>query len=140
MQLKKTIEQRKKEVEEISDELISLSDKISSVNASISTGRKNLLSIQNQIKELEKISVFIYENGEIDTDNFVIDIPETWNDVFENILRNKVVKNLSIKQIKQLAKLIVLTSILNAKSLEYELIFESEDSQKAFYDLDKAMS
>ncbi len=140
LQLRKTIEQRKKEVEEISDELISLSDKISSVNASISTGRKNLLSIQNHIKELEKISVFIYENGEIDTDNFVIDIPETWNDVFENILRNKVVKNLYIKQIKQLAKLIVLTSILNAKSLEYELIFESEDSQKAFYDLDKAMS
>ena len=140
LQLRKTIEQRKKEVEEISAELISLSDEIVSVNSFLSTRRTDLLNIQNQIKELEKISVFIYENGEIDTDNFLIDIPETWNDVFENILRNEVVENLSIKQIKQIAKLIVLTSILHANSLEYELTFESEKSQKAFYELDKAMS
>lgn len=140
LQLRKTIEQRKKEVEEISAELISLSDEIVSVNSFLSTGRTDLLNIQNKIKELEKISVFIYENGEIDTDNFLIDIPENWNDVFENILRNEVVENLSIKQIKQLAKLIVLTGILNANTLEYELTFESENSQKAFYELDKAMS
>lgn len=140
LQLRKTIEQRKKEVEEISAELISLSDEIVSVNSFLSTERTDLLNIQNKIKELEKISVFIYENGEIDTDNFLIDIPETWNDVFENILRNEVVENLSIKQIKQIAKLIVLTGILNANSLEYELTFESENSQKAFYELDKAMS
>lgn len=140
LQLRETIKQRQKEVEKISNDLNTLSDEIASVNFSISNGRKDLLDIQKQIKDLEKISLFIYENGEIDTDNFLIDIPETWNDVFENILRNEVVENLSIKQIKQIAKLIVLTSILHANSLEYELTFESENSQKAFYELDKAMS
>lgn len=140
LQLRKTIEQRQKEVEKISNDLETLYDEIASLNSSISNERKDLLDIQKQIKDLEKISLFIYENGEIDTDNFVIDIPDNWNEVFENILRNEVVEDLSIKQIKQLAKLIVLTGILNANALEYELTFESENSQKAFYELDKAMS
>lgn len=140
LQLRKTIEQRQKEVEKISNDLNTLSDEITSVNSSLFNGRKDLFDIQKKIKDLEKISVFIYENGEIDTDNFVIDIPETWHEVFDNILRNKVVEDLSIKQVKQLAKVIVLTAILNDHLLTYELTFESEDSEKAFYELDKAMS
>lgn len=60
--------------------------------------------------------------------------------MFLKIFLETKLLNLSIKQIKQLAKLIVLTGILNANTLEYELTFESENSQKAFYELDKAMS
>ena len=140
LELRKTIEQRQKDVEQISNDLDNLSEELVSINSSISNGRKDLLDIQGKIKELEKIYVFVYENGETDTGNFCIDIPETWNKVFDDILRNDIVEDLSIKQIKQLAKLIVLTDILNQNSLIFELTFESENAQKAFYELIKVMS
>lgn len=140
LELRKTIEQRQKDVEQISNDLNNLSEELVSINSSISNGRKDLLDIQGKIKELEKIYVFVYENGETDTGNFHIDIPETWNKVFDDILRNDIVEDLSVKQIKQLAKLIVLTDILNQNSLIFELTFESENAQKAFYELIKIMS
>lgn len=140
LELRKTIEQRQKEVEQISNDLNKLSEELVSVNFSISNGRKDLLDIQEKIKELEKIYIFVYQNGETDTGNLDIDLPETWNEIFDDILRNDIVEDLSVKQIKQLAKLIVLTDILNQNSLIFELTFESENAQKAFYELIKIMS
>ena len=107
------------------------------MNTSISSYKKDLIDVQSNIKELEKVSIFIYKNGEIDTDDFLIDIPETWNDIFNLILHRKIVEDLSVKEIKQLAKLLLLTNILIKSNLDYELTFESESAQEAFYVLEK---
>ncbi len=137
LKLRELIKQRQKDVEEISQELIETSNELVALKASLASSKEELIEVKTNINELEKVSIFIYENGEIDTDDFLIDFPETWNDIFDFILHNKVVEDLSIKQIKQLAKLLILTNILIQSHLEYELIFESEPVQKAFFLLEK---
>lgn len=92
------------------------------------------------VKKANTVVISIAENGRIFPSNLLTYIPESWSDIFKYISRSSAVENLLLKQIKQLAKLIALTSNLNNNSISYELRFKDKKIKKAFYQLDKMMS
>lgn len=136
LELKEIIKQNQKEVEKISKELVEITERIAAENKTISTNKQTLEEVKICIKSFEKIIIFVYKNGETEIDNEA-DIPETtgWDEVFDCLIHNKAVEELSLKQVQQFAKLLVLVEKLQAKNRKYELTFESKDDQIIFENL-----
>ena len=136
LELKEIIKQNQKEVEKISTELVEITERIAAENKTISTNKQTLEEVKICIKSFEKIIIFVYKNGETEIDNEA-DIPETtgWDEVFDSLIHNKAVEELSLKQVQQFAKLLVLVEKLQSKNRKYELTFESKDDQIIFENL-----
>ena len=104
------------------------------VKKEITSKKKILKEIKQKIKTLQKVSLFVYMNGDIEAENF--DIPEKeqtgCDKYFDDLLKNEVVEELSIKQIRQLAKLLVLLELLKEKELIWDITFESKVQQDVF--------
>ena len=104
------------------------------VKKEITSKKKILKEIKQKIKTLQKVSLFVYMNGDIEAENF--DIPEKeqtgCDKYFDDLLKMKVVEELSIKQIRQLAKLFVLLELLKEKKLIWDITFESKVQQDVF--------
>ena len=132
--------------------LQSLYDEINNVNTQINSSIKNieefsvaiektekeifdktnmLLLIKKEIKELETVTILVLDNEEIEVENFGdIIIPETWKDIYRELLESDVVENLLLKQIKQLAKIIAFVKSEDDRS--FDVIFENEHMQRSF--------
>lgn len=132
LELKEIIEQNQKEVEKISTQIAKITKRVTAENETISSNKQTLEEVKSCIMKLEKISVFVYKNGEIEIEN--ANIPETsgWEDLFDSLIHNKIVENLSLKQVRQLAKLLVIVERFQAQKQNYELTFESETEQRVF--------
>ena len=131
--------------------LQSLYDEINYVNTQINSSIKNieefsvsiektekqifektnmLFLIEKEIKELETVTILVLDNEEIEVENFgEIIIPETWKDIYRELLESDVVENLLLKQIKQLAKII---AFVKSEEKSFDVIFENEDMQTSF--------
>lgn len=104
--------------------------------------RKTLEEIDNisiRIKELKKITVTAYRNGDIST-NKNLPIPRSWEGIYSQLLLDSLVENITIKQVQQLAKLIALNNMLSSSPENYfEFIFEygssERDSLKTLFEL-----
>lgn len=105
LELKEIIEQNQKEVEKISTQIAKITKRVTAENETISSNKQTLEEVKSCIMKIEKISVFVYKNGEIEIEN--ANIPETsgWEGLFDSLIHNKIVENLSLKQVRQLAKL-----------------------------------
>lgn len=132
LELKEIIEQNQKEVEKISTQIAKITKRVTAENETISANKQTLEEVKSCIMKLEKISVFVYKNGGIEIEN--ANIPETsgWEDLFDSLIHNKIVENLSLKQVRQLAKLLVIVERFQAQKQNYELTFESETEQRVF--------
>ena len=107
-----------------------------SLTESISDKKVSLEAIRNEIILLQKISIFAYANGEIEFEN--AGNFDTTTDssseaaLFNKLIQNNVVESLTIKNIRQLAKLILIVEKLNAEHLSFELTFEDITVQEVF--------
>lgn len=106
------------------------------ITESISAKKSLLEDIRSEIIALQKISIFAYANGEIEFEN-VGDFDTTTDssnesEVFNKLIQDKAVENLTIKNIRQLAKLILIVEKLKSKHISFELTFEDNSSQEVF--------
>lgn len=87
-------------------------------------------TIRVRIRELKKITVTAYRNGDIST-NKNLPIPRNWEGIYSQLLLDSLVENITIKQVQQLAKLIALNNMLSSSPENYfEFIFEYDSSEK----------
>ena len=130
----KTLLETIKRILKIQKEIKNTSGQIDEVKKEITSKKKILKEIKQKIKTLQKVSLFVYMNGDIEAENF--DIPEKeqtgCDKYFDDLLKNEVVEELSIKQIRQLAKLLVLLELLKEKELIWDITFESKVQQDVF--------
>ena len=128
----KTLLETRKRIVKIQKDIKNTSGQIDEVKKEITSKKKILKEIKQKIKTLQKVSLFVYMNGDIE--NF--DIPEKeqtgCDKYFDDLLKNEVVEELSIKQIRQLAKLLVLLELLKEKELIWDITFESKVQQDVF--------
>lgn len=136
LELKKIILQRQKEVDEIFTKMVEIDKKITAESEELSANKKILSEVREYIKVLEKVTIFVYENGEIKEEEAEVaeELPGL-DEVFDSLIHNELVENLSVKQIRQLAKLLVLTEQRQKQGQNYDLVFESEIVQKIFEQL-----
>ena len=130
----KTLLETRKRIGKIQKDIKNTSGQIDEVKKEITSKKKILKEIKQKIKTLQKVSLFVYMNGDIEAENF--DIPEKeqtgCDKYFDDLLKNEVVEELSIKQIRQLAKLLVLLELLKEKELIWDITFESKVQQDVF--------
>lgn len=136
LELKKIILQRQKEVDEIFTKMVEIDEKITAESEELSANKKILNEVREYIKVLGKVTLFVYENGEIKEEEAEVaeELLES-DEVFDSLIHNKLVENLSVKQIRQLSKLMVLTEQMQKQGQNYDLVFESEIVQKIFEQL-----
>lgn len=106
----------------------------------ISTKRQKLESIRSEIKELKKIPIFFYENGEIEFLNGEsIKIPDeaiqASANLFNQLISNPLLENATVKIIKQLSYLIAITRYLSQQQFEFDITFEDSEMEKIFEDI-----
>lgn len=136
LELKKIILQRQKEVDEIFTQIVETEKKIGAESEELSSNKKILDEVREYIKVLEKVTIFVYENGEIKEEEAEVEEELLGLDeVFDSLIYNELVENLSVKQIRQLAKLLVLTEQMQNQGKDFELVFESETVQTIFEQL-----
>lgn len=136
--LTKQLEESKIIVDNLCKDFVEINSKIDDVNAEISETNKILENVRKEIQEQQKISLFIYDNGEIETDNkkvslLIGSIEES--QVFNMLIQNELVESLTIKQIRQLAKVIILIKAIKTNSLKYEITFENTSVEEVFGEL-----
>mgnify|MGYP004590962729 CR=1 FL=1 len=136
LELKNIILQRQKEVDEIFTKMVEIDEKITAESEELSANKKILNEVREYIKVLGKVTLFVYENGEIKEEEAEVaeELLES-DEVFDSLIHNKLVENLSVKQIRQLSKLMVLTEQMQKQGQNYDLVFESEIVQKIFEQL-----
>lgn len=133
--LKHQVEIHQEEVENLMKELLDTRSKMSELNITISTNKDILVDIQSQLRDLEQISIFAYESGEIEFENptsLKISIKDEWIDLFNSLIGYEEFEHLTLRELKQLSKLIALTKELHNKKINYVVSFDSEPLQEVF--------
>lgn len=99
----------------------------------VKLGQQRLVVVQEKIKELSKVTIFAYENGEIDSET--MDVPESWNTTFNRLMTHESVENIKVIQVKQISKIITLKQALIQEGKNVEIIFDDSNTQRAFEQL-----
>lgn len=136
--LTKQLEKSKIIVDNLCKDFVEINSKFDGVNAEISETKKLLENVRKEIQKQQKISLFIYDNGEIETDNkkvslLIGSIEES--QVFNTLVQNDLVESLTVKQIRQLAKVIILIKAIKTNGLKYEITFENASVEEVFGEL-----
>ena len=102
----------------------------------IHASEENLENIKKSIKKQQVIEIFVYEDGSIEAEGRAFEEnSENWKTAFNDMIADEKMGDLTINQIKQLAKLREYTKSLEAQKRKYNTIFESEESQKAYNEI-----
>ena len=113
-----------------------LTSKMHEKMINISTKRQELESIRSEIKELKKIQIFFYENGEIEFLNGESKIPDeaiqASDNLFNQLVSNHLLENATVKTIKQLSCLISITRYMSQQQFEFDITFEDSKMEKIF--------
>ena len=130
-QAKKKLEQLNKEIAEITLSLKTIDENLSKNSLEYMSNKEKLQGVQEQIKELTKITIFAYSDGEVEIAGDV-EVPENWTESFEGLIKNDSVEDCTVKQIKQFAKIITISKSFEDRIIEVswddlnmQVIFES---------------
>jgi hypothetical protein len=90
------------------------------------------LTIESRIEEAKHVSIFIYNSGEVEVETqATIQFPEC-DDLFNSIVKEEELADLTIKQVRSLAKVITLVRLLRVQGNPYEVSFEDKTSENYF--------
>ena len=98
----------------------------------INKSLEELNQILEKIESLSNINIQVTKDGDILIENDAISIPKKWQDACFDIMRDDTFKNLEIKDIKILAKLLSLIRSEENLSKKIKISFESADLENHF--------
>ena len=133
-QAKKKLEQLNKEIADITLSLKTISENISKNSLEYKENKEKLQSVQEQIKELTKITIFAYSDGEIEIVGDE-EVPGNWTESFAELIESESVEDCTVKQIRQLVKVITISNTYSDRIVEVS--WGDEDIQKIFESLKK---
>lgn len=107
-----------------------IDDAAASLNEKLSSEGELLAQIQAEIQDLKKTSVFVYADGQVEVEGAIDYVePTNWFKTYQELSRDELFEDLTMKQLKLLAKVACFVADLEG---EYELTFEDELLQDAF--------
>lgn len=137
--LEKELELEKKNLSNSNHRIKVIANHISSVEQDISRIESAISDYKSEIRELQKITIFISKNDEIILES-TVKIPDSWTEQYPKLLADSIVENITVKQVQLLAKLLVLFEKLKKEGAYFEFIFENDssngkDSVKTLFEL-----
>lgn len=120
---------------DVDDSIIQLSHttgEIEKSNDRLSSLRQQLETTQAEIKAEEKIVIYVLSDGSIMSDNLALEAEESlYLPLFHELSTNVVCEDLTIKELRQLARLLAITNVLDTK---FDILFDSKAVEKAWND------
>lgn len=144
--LEDTVERLTNELKTAKQSLSKANHRITVITSHMSSVEQDIVNIEDiissyklKIRELQKITVLVCLNGDIIIDKKV-EIPKSWEEKYSKLRDDTIVEDITVKQVKQLAKLLVLFEKLNKEGEYFEFIFENDssnasDSVKTLFEL-----
>ena len=137
-ELTEMIIQLQKDFETNVAEWNSIGDEMKSLSSSIAEKRSLLEEVRAEIDSMKKISMFVYSNGEIEFENKgdfdpTVDT-EKVSELFRLLVQNESAESLTIKSIKQLARLLAIVEKLKDESMKFLIEFD-ETAMKEVFDI-----
>ena len=137
LDMQSKIRQYQTELEDLVAELDEKFASMQNINSSISETKNSLSEVNAKIEALQKLTILIYESGDMEIDSSLeINQPE-WNCIFDTIVKEELADSLTVKQIRGLSKAISLVQFLSAQKLVYEILFENQIVEEIFYKIIK---
>lgn len=120
------------------DKLNSLSDEMRALSSHIAEKKSALDALREKIDEAKKITIYVFSSSEIEFENQgsfdpTIDSSRI-SELFGTLVQNEAAECLTIKNIKQLAKLLAIVEKLKAEGLKFVIEFD-ENTMKEVFDV-----
>lgn len=130
--LQNDLRERRDVIFSISEEIDNLTSQASSISEKISVIRRDLDKVHAEILEAKKVYIFASKDGAIELEDESSVEPDGWETFYDYLLDTQEAESLTIKQVKQLAKLLKYTETLRNQGLIYEVTFDSQELEIAF--------
>ena len=136
-QIKNAFLEKCDEYEKVVEENNVIVEQMNEISQQLSIERSVLDETRQKIEDLEKITIFVYSDGTIKSSNgevIVLDETET-RDLFEELLGKPECEDLRLKDIRTLAKMLV---IVERSSMKVEMICDNDNLEKTYLALRRA--
>ena len=134
--IRKIAEKLAEEFERTVQQMSAIDESVATLNEELAFEGELLTEIQAEIQELKKISIFVYANGQVEIEGAIqFSEPSNWVKSFQKFSHDERFEDLTMKQLKLLAKVIEFVAELEG---EYEITFEEELLHNAFEALMRA--
>lgn len=130
--LLKTLEGKREEISNLKFEYDDLALKMLNLDEKIRTVRTQLDDLREEIQSLRVVSIFIYEDGSIESESELAFSEEEETQFFTGLVNLPEMEDMTIKQIKTLARLKAILKTLERGEKEYSLVFEEQKLEKYF--------
>lgn len=132
LDIQSKIRQYQEELKSLVSELDEKFASMQKINLSISETKVALSEVNEKIDALKKVSIFVYNSGELGIESqMAIEFPE-WSHLFDKIVKDELADSLTIKQIKGIAKCLALVQYLKSQNFKYEIAFDDTDTEVYF--------
>lgn len=141
--IQEQIRQKQQHVESCFSKIDILNAQISDINAERAALKADLSELQLQIKELERVEILCLADGRIECS---VAVPADWRETFELLtsdeeaedelkLIKEMAEEISMKQVKQLAKISALIESLKEQETGFKLVFDNETEVSSILEL-----
>jgi len=131
VQFKSELQTMQQNFESNISQLSIVAEELENVNSDIEYLKDEKGTTEARVKELEKVRIFVYSTGEIVAENYSAEIPQVNPDLFQKFSLDDRFENLTMKQLRQLVRLMVLVSELQ----DYELSIEDRTFEQIWNEL-----
>lgn len=107
----------------------------------ISKEEERVKKLEEDLSELKKIQIIFLDSGEIDVypDEERNKLEYSWKECYDKLLNSKnsneldeILDEMTLREIRQLAKAIALLEVIESKNLKYEFLIENERVEAAW--------
>ena len=130
--LRKTLEEKREKISNLKFEYDDSALKMLNLDEQIRIARTQLDDLREEIHSLRVVSIFIYEDGSIESESELAFSEEEETQFFTELVNLPEMEDMTIKQIKTLARLKAILKTLERGEKEYSLVFEEQKLEKYF--------
>lgn len=130
--LHKTLGEKREKISNLKSEYDDLALKMFNLDEQIRIARTQLDDLREEIQSLRVVSIFIYEDGSIESESELAFSEEEETQFFTRLVNLPEMEDLTIRQIKTLARLKAILKTLERGEKEYSLVFGEQKLEKYF--------
>lgn len=143
--IKKELKSKKAELDDVLGQIENKETYVCGLDMIIARREQEMEKLKIKLDDLKKIQVIFLDSGEIEiypskeSDNLVY----SWKDCYDKLLNSRnskefegILDQMTLKEIRQLAKVIAISEVIEARKCKYEFLIESdrvEEAWQAYY-------
>lgn len=137
-ELKRLVQENLKNVANLNANYDNLAEQMAKVLEELEPVKESLQDIRTQIEELERINIYIYEDGNIEAENAERKIPlpdvdsSAVNENLQKLISHPMAENFKLRELKALAVLKIYVSLIRGG---YNITFDNESLREFWEEL-----